>query len=87
MEQHQKQIMMLRLYYGEQLEMEIIAKKLNISPQEVAEKIAIFKQNIEIFLQEWVKEKMNISLPNSVNKRIVSFVEEWLKDAPYAMWS
>lgn len=87
LEQHQKQIMMLRLYYGEQLEMEIIAKKLNISPQEVAEKIAIVKQNIEIFLQEWVKEKMNISLPNSVNKRIVSFVEEWLKDAPYAMWS
>ncbi len=87
LEQHQEKILMLRLYYGEGLEIEIVAEKLNVSPEKIAGEIAIVKQNLETFLQEWVKEKMDISLSNSVSKRIVSFVEEWLNIAPYAIWN
>ncbi len=85
--QHQEKILMLRLYYGEGLEMEIVAEKLNVFPQKIAGDIEIVKQNLEIFLQEWVKEKMALSLSNYGSNKIASFVEEWLKDAPYAMWN
>ena len=62
-------------------------KKLNTSSHIITDKIKKVKENLERFLREWVRKKMDIDLPNSANKRIVSFVEEWLKDAPYAMWN
>ncbi|MDJ0520385.1 MAG: hypothetical protein QNJ74_30410 [Trichodesmium sp. MO_231.B1] len=87
LEQYKEKVLMLRLYYGEGLKLETVAEKLNVSSQRITQEIEIVKQNLEIFLQEWVREKMDISLSNSPNKRIVSFVEEWLKDAPYGMWN
>ncbi|NEQ40415.1 MAG: sigma-70 family RNA polymerase sigma factor [Okeania sp. SIO3I5] len=86
-EQQKSKIPMLRLYYGEQLKLETVAERLNVSSQRITQEIEIVKQNLEIFLREWVKEKMDISLSNSRNKRIVSFVEEWLNNAPYEMWN
>ncbi len=87
LEQYKEKVLMLRLYYGEGLKLETVAEKLNVSSQRITQEIEIVKQNLEIFLQEWVREKMDISLSNSPNKRIVSFVEECLKDAPYGMWN
>ncbi|MGD1715916.1 hypothetical protein [Dapis sp. BLCC M172] len=87
-ENNQEKILILRLYYGEKLKLETVAEKLKVSSQTITQEIEIVKQNLEIFLQEWIKEKMDISLSNSRNKRIVSFVEEWLKEeAPYAIWN
>ena len=87
LEQHQEKIMMLRLYYGEELNLETVAEKLNFSTQTIASEIEIIKQKLQIFLQEWVKEKMQISLLNSSSNKIAIFVEEWLKYAPYAPYA
>lgn len=87
LEQQKEKIPMLRLYYGEGSKLDDVAKKLNTSSHIITDKIKKVKENLERFLREWVRKKMDIDLPNSANKRIVSFVEEWLKDAPYAMWN
>ncbi|NES70417.1 MAG: hypothetical protein F6K24_36985 [Okeania sp. SIO2D1] len=86
LDKQKEKIMMLRLYYGERLKLETVAEKLKVSQQTVAGEIEIVQHNLQIFLQQWVKEKMEICLPMSTNKRIANFVEEWLKIAPYAMW-
>ena len=86
-EQQKEKILMLRLYYGERLKLDTVAERLNVSSQTIIKEIEIVKQNLQTFLREWVKEKMDISLSNSRNKGIVSFVEEWLNNAPYAMWN
>jgi len=91
LEQHKEKIMMLQLYYGGdyggEFKLEVVAEKLNVSCQTVTKEIEMVKQKLEVFLLEWVREKMEIALPNSVNKRIVSCVEKLLNNAPYAMWN
>ena len=84
--QQKEKIMILRLHYGERLKLDTVAEKLKVSQQKVAEEIEIVQQKLQIFLQQWIMEKMEICLPMSANKRIANFVEEWLKIAPYAMW-
>ncbi|NER03619.1 MAG: hypothetical protein F6K17_13855 [Okeania sp. SIO3C4] len=81
-----EKIMMLRLFYGQRLKLENVAEKLNVSQETVAGEIEMVQQNLQIFLQQWVKEKMDVCLPISINKRIANFVEKWLQIAPYAMW-
>ncbi|NES69410.1 MAG: hypothetical protein F6K24_31385, partial [Okeania sp. SIO2D1] len=86
LEKQKEKIMILRLCYGERLKLDTVAEKLKVSQQEVAGEIEMVQQKLQIFLQQWVREKMDICLPISANKRIANFVEEWLKIAPYAMW-
>lgn len=78
---------MLWLYYGEGFKLDDVVKKLNIFFYIIIDKIKKVKENLERFLWEWVRKKMDIDLLNFVNKRIVSFVEEWLKDVFYVMWN
>ncbi|NEO57980.1 MAG: sigma-70 family RNA polymerase sigma factor [Okeania sp. SIO3B5] len=85
--QKKEKIMILRLHYGERLKLDTVAEKLKVSEQKVAGEIEMVQQKLQIFLQQWIMEKMEICLPKSANKRIANFVEEWLKIAPYAMWN
>lgn len=77
---------LLRLRYGESLKANIVAEKLDISPEAVTNKLAGVREYLTGELLQFVLEKLNLQLPNSANKKIVDFVENCLATAPYGGW-
>lgn len=80
-------IKLLRLHYGEKLKSAVVANKLNISAEKMTMQLEEIQEYLQGKLQQWVVDELEIVLPNSANKKIANFVEDWLINAPYATFS
>jgi len=77
---------LVRGRYGEGLTVKMVAEKLQISPEAVTDKLAGVREYLAGELRQFVLENLGLQLPNSANKRIADFVENWLATAPYGGW-
>ncbi len=80
------EIQVLRLYYGQKLPLQTVAKQLAISESRVTERLEHVTQYLHAKLASQVQINLPIALNslNSANKRITSVIDAWIKNAPYA---
>lgn len=77
---------LLRLRYGEALTVKVVAEKLNISPEAVADQLELVREYLAGELRQFVADNLDLELPVSANKRLADFVKKWLVAAPYGAW-
>ncbi len=81
-------IELLRLYYGKGLKPQEIVRELKITESVFDQRIALVKQKLIACLYSHLQSQLGsqISSVNSTEKRLSSFVENFLAKAPYAIW-
>ncbi len=86
LEDFKSEIKLLQLLLGEKLKLGVVAKKLNISEADVTDKLLRVRQHLQEKLKQWVEttQSVELNISTNVDKRLATFVEEWLKNAPYA---
>jgi predicted DNA-binding protein (UPF0251 family) len=77
---------LVRGRYGEGLTVKMVAEKLQISPEAVTDKLEQVREYLAGELLQFVGDNLSLQLPNSANKRMADFVENWLATAPYGGW-
>jgi hypothetical protein len=77
---------LVRGRYGEGLTVKTVAEKLQISPEAVTDKLEQVRDYLAGELLQFVGDNLSLQLPNSANKRMADFVENWLATAPYGGW-
>ncbi len=80
------EVQVLRFYYGEKLPLQTVATQLAISESRVTEKLEHVTRYLRAKLENQVQTNLPIALNslNSANKRIISVIDAWIKNAPYA---
>lgn len=85
-EELKDEIPLLKRYYGQGLSQVEVANQLNLSENDVNQRLEQVKQNLQARLYNWVKDTYNLSPDalNSAAKTIAKFVEKWLTNAKYS---
>ncbi len=78
----QKEKLLLRLHYRQQLHEQQIAEQLQISVAEVDTKLNEIKQFLEAMFKQWVETTLDIALDlcYSAEQKLASFVKAWLQN-------
>lgn len=78
----QKDKLLLRLHYRQQLQEQQIAEHLQISVAEVNTKLNELKQFLEAIFKQWVETTLDIALDlcSSAEQKLASFVKTWLQN-------
>lgn len=78
----QKDKLLLRLHYRQQLHEQQIAEQLQISVVEVNNKLNEIKQSLQTIFKQWVETTLDIALNlcSSAEQKLASFIKAWLQD-------
>lgn len=78
----QKDKLLLRLHYRQQLHEQQIAEQLQISVAEVDTKLNALKQSLQAIFKQWVETTLDIALDlcSSAEQKLASFVKTWLQN-------
>lgn len=78
----QKEKLLLRLHYHQQLPEQQIAEQLQISVDEASNKLNALQQLLQAIFKQWVETNLDIALNlcSSAEQKLVSFVKAWLQD-------
>lgn len=78
----QKDKLLLRLHYRQQLHEQQIAEQLQISVVEVNNKLDDIKQSLQAIFKQWVETTLDIALNlcSSAGQKLASFIKAWLQD-------
>lgn len=78
----QKDKLLLRLHYRQQLQEQQIAEQIQISVAEVNTKLNEIKQSLQAIFKQWVETTLDIALDlcSSAEQKLASFVKAWLQD-------
>ncbi len=72
---------LVRLYYGEQLTQQQIAKQLEVQQYTVSRKLAKTREILLRKLVQWSEEKLHTSLDSTMIKNISPILDEWLQSS------
>lgn len=78
----QKDKLLLRLHYRQQLHEQQIAEQIQISIAEVNTKLNEIKQSLQAIFKQWVETTLDIALDlcSSAEQKLASFVKLWLQE-------
>jgi RNA polymerase sigma factor (sigma-70 family) len=90
-----KNLEIFKLHYGQKLQLNKVAKRLDVTESALQERIDGVKQQLHLTLSEEVQRDLPLNSPesdqqkilaftNEANQRISAFIDAWVKNAPYA---